>query len=494
MASLFRQFGFAGVVLGLVVLAVAAVVGKTALDAMQAPPGAGPGNPANAAAGSAPKGPPGAAPGGQRGAEPARVRVETVAVAPLFDVVQALGTAQARESVVITSKITDAIQSIRFESGDRVRRGQILVVLASVEQQADLAEAKAQLEAAKRDAERFVELGERGFAPTSRVEEARAAFERAQARVSALESRIADRTIRAPFSGVMGLRTASPGALARPGEPIATLDDLSAIKLDFDVPESQIPFVKVGAAIEARTAALGDRVFKGNVETLDSRLNANTRTLRARAILANPDGALKPGMLLTVGVRHNPRDAISVPEIALMERSDGLFVFRVDAQQGRQVAALAPVRVGRRVDGRAEVVSGLKAGEIVVVEGVQRVRPGQPVADVAAAAAPAASPPAASPPSAVAPTPKAAPPKTAPRPPTPSAPPNAEARAVGVKSAPPEAAAAAAADAAPPAPKPANPAPGSAPAPAAPPAASPAPAPIADTKAGAAPTISSQTN
>lgn len=318
---------------------------------------------------------------------------QVVAVRPLYDVVQALGTAQARESVTITSKITDIIQSLRFDSGDRVRRGQVLVVLASVEQQADLAEAKAQRDAAKRDADRFTELGARGFAPTARVEETRAAFDRAEARVSALEARIADRTIRAPFAGVIGLRTASPGALARPGDPIATLDDTSMIKLDFDIPEGQIAFVRPGASLEARTAALAGDVFSGRVEDMDTRVNPISRTLRVRAVLPNPDGKLKPGMLMTVHVRHNPRDAMAVPEIALLERSDGLFVFRVDQAEGRQVAALAPVRVGRRVDGQAEIVDGLAAGDVVVVEGVQRIRPGQAVQSTNAAAGPVANAP-----------------------------------------------------------------------------------------------------
>jgi membrane fusion protein, multidrug efflux system len=422
MLGAFKKFGFAGTVLAVMLLAAGAVAVKTVLDGQgQGAPGAS--QKATAQAGPRAGGPPGGG-GGPGGGRPdaTRVRLETVQPQSFYDIVQALGTAQARESVVITPKVADVIQSLRFDSGDRVARGQVLVVLASVEQQADLAEAQAQLDAAKRDFERFAELGGRGFAPVSRVEEARAAYDRAQARVKALEARIADRTIRAPFSGVIGLRTASPGALARPGDPIATLDDVSVIKLDFDVPESQIDRVRPGAEIEARSAASPDQVFRGRVEDVDSRLNATTRTLRARAVLPNERGLLKPGMLLTVNVRFNPRDALSVPEIALLERSDGLFVFRVDQTEGRGIAALAPVRVGRRVDGRAEVIAGLKAGDVVVVEGVQRVRAGQAVQAVVEDG-PRAGPPAkAAPASAQSVVPakaapaKSAPPKAAPAP------------------------------------------------------------------------------
>ena len=405
MAGLFKKFGFASVVAGLVVAAVAAVAIKATLDgASNAPSAQASGGSRPGAAGP---GQGGGRPGG--GGEAVRVVVETIKVEPFFDVVQALGTAQARESVTITSKITDVISAIRFDSGDRVRRGQTLVVLASVEQQADLAEANAQLVASKRDYERFAELGARGFTPVSRVEETRAAFERAQARVAALEARIAERSIRAPFSGVIGLRTASPGALARPGDPIATLDDVSVIKLDFDVPESQISLVRPGAQIEALSAATPGETFRGTVADIDSRINTQSRTLRVRAELPNPRGLLKPGMLLTVIVRHNPRDAVSVAEIALLERSDGLFVFKVNAADNRQTTALAPVQVGRRVGGRAEILSGVAAGDVVVVEGVQRVRPGQAVAPVeATAAAASASAPAPATATATAAAPKAA--------------------------------------------------------------------------------------
>lgn len=409
MSGIVSRFGFAGVVLGVIAVGAGAVGVKAVMDGMSSAPTAG--APVQGAPAAATTG--GQRPGqaGRPGGDGVRVLTQTVVAKPLYDVVQALGTAQARESVTITSKITDVIESLRFDSGDRVRRGQVLVVLSSVEQQADLAEAKAQRDAAKREADRFTELGERGFAPTARVEETRAALDRAEARVSALEARIADRTIRAPFAGVIGLRTASPGALARPGEPIATLDDTSVIKLDFDVPEGQINFVRSGAQLEARTAALVGEVFTGRVQDVDTRVNPTSRTLRVRALLPNPDGKLKPGMLMTVSVRHNPRDALAVPEIALLERSDGLFVYRVDQAEGRQVVALAPVRVGRRVDGQAEVVAGLKSGDVVVVEGVQRIRPGQAVQT---AAAPAASAPVEAPPTGRAPTAPARPVAAAP--------------------------------------------------------------------------------
>lgn len=373
MSEIFRRFGFAAVVtLALVAMGVA-VVGKSLFRGHEAATG-----PAaqGAASKSASKGDKGK---GGMGMDAPAVTVTTLAPQPFYDVVQAIGTAQARESIVVSAKVTDVIRTIRFDSGDRVAKGQVLVELSSIEQVADLEEARASREAARRDYDRFKELGEKGFAPAARVEASRAAFEQADARVRAGESRMGDRIIRAPFAGVMGLRSASPGALVRPGDAIGTLDDLSAIKLDFDVAESQIAQARVGAAIAARSSAQPEREFTGTVAEVDTRVNPQSRTLRVRAIIPNRDGALKPGMLMRVEIRSNPRRALAAPEVAVLERSDGSYVFQVSERDGRPVAVPVLVRTGQRVGGLVEILDGVPEGARIIVEGVQRARPGQPV-------------------------------------------------------------------------------------------------------------------
>ena len=315
---------------------------------------------------------------------------------PFADEVQALGTAQAYESIVVASKVADTIRSIRFESGQRVAKGQVLVELASVEQQADLAEARAQLEADRSDLERIQDLAARGFATRANLDLAEAAARRSEARVDALSARIADRTIRAPFAGVLGLRNASVGQFLQPGEAIVTLDDVSRIKLDFEAPETQLALVQPGVALVAETGAYPGRTFSGEINQIDSRIDPATRSIRARAVLPNKDGALKPGMLLTVRVQANPRRGLAVPETALVERGDGAFVYRVvpgGAEEPAKVE-LARIELGRRGGGFIEVASGLNQGDQVVAEGVNRVRPGQAVepkplaADLAAGGAP----------------------------------------------------------------------------------------------------------
>jgi membrane fusion protein (multidrug efflux system) len=268
---------------------------------------------------------------------------------------------------------------MRFDSGDRVVKGQVLVELSSVEQYADLAESKATLEAARRNYERFQELAKRGFAATQRLEAARAAFESAQARTAGLQARIADRVIRAPFSGVIGLREASPGALAEVGMRLGTLDDTSRIKLDFDVAENQIAGLRPGASVIARTPAYPNETFTGVIANVNSRIDLNTRTLKARAILPNKNGRLKPGMLMSVEVRLNPRRSLAVPEMAVLERDTGTTLYVLEEAGGKTLAKLTDVVVGDRAEGWAEITTGVAEGQRIIAEGVHRVRPDQPV-------------------------------------------------------------------------------------------------------------------
>ncbi|MGQ0533034.1 MAG: efflux RND transporter periplasmic adaptor subunit [Caulobacteraceae bacterium] len=350
---------------GLVIMLVL-VVGKSLTDAVM-----GGGDAAKAAPAAQGR-------GGGRGGAPTVLAV--AASAHTFtDGVQALGTAQARESIVLTPKVADTIRRIRFESGDRVRAGQVLVEMSSVEQAADLAEVRAANAAAQEELRRYQELYDRGFASQARLDTVRAAAEAAEARLNAGGSRIADRTIRAPFAGVVGLRTASPGQYVRPGDQIGTLDDVSEIKLDFDVTETQIARVTPGVELVARTAAYPDRIFTGAIANVDSRVDPNTRTVRVRAILPNGDGTLRPGMLLTVDVRSNPRQALAIPEIAILDQIDGAYVYRVIAREGAQTVELVRIQTGQRVGGMAEVLGGLDAGDLVITEGLQSARPGQPV-------------------------------------------------------------------------------------------------------------------
>lgn len=369
MMGLFKRFGFAAVVVAGLALMLVVVVGKATTDAVFGG-GSAPSAPAQSGGG------PG---GGRGGGGPTSVVAVAAEMHTFTDGLQAIGTAQARESIVLTPKVADTIRRLRFESGDRVRAGQVLVEMSSVEQAADMAEARASNQAAQEDLRRTQELFNRGFASQARLDTVQAAADAAAARLNAGGSRIADRTIRAPFAGVVGLRLASPGQYVRPGDQIGTLDDTSEIKLDFTVTETQIARIVQGVTLVARTAAYPDRTFTGTIANVDSRVDPATRTVRVRAMLPNEDGTLRPGMLMTVDVQSNPREALAIPEIAILDQIDGAYVYRVVAREGGQSVELARIRAGQRASGMAEVLEGLSAGDQVITEGVQSLRPGQPV-------------------------------------------------------------------------------------------------------------------
>ena len=380
MLGLVRKYGFAATVAGALALMAIVVVGKSLFEVAT---GGGPGDAKAAPAAG------GQAKGGGR--DTPQVAAVAVARHVFSDAIQALGTAQARESIVITPKVADTIRAIRFDSGQRVRQGQVLVEMSSVEQGASLAEARADNEAAQQNLRRYRQLFERGFASQANLDSVQAAADAAQARVTAGGSRIADRTIRAPFNGVVGLRTASPGQYVQPGTQIGTLDDTSQIKLDFDVPETRLAQLATGVAITAKTAAYATRSFEGRISQVDSRIDPSTRTVRVRALLPNRDGALRPGMLMTVLVQSNPRQALAVPEIAILDQADGAYVYAVRAgQNGSQRAEQTRVQTGQRSGGMAEILAGLDEGVLVVTEGLQSIRPGQPVR-IQSANAPASS-------------------------------------------------------------------------------------------------------
>ncbi len=369
LAGFFRRYGFAAVVAGAIALMAVVVLGKTVFEGVA-------GAFASASAGQAGAGGPGVPGGPGEAMLVSGVMAETHTFS---DGVQALGTAQARESIIITPKVADTIRRIRFDSGDRVRVGQVLVEMSSVEQAASLAEVRAANQAAQEELRRFEELYERGFASQARIDTVRANAEAAEARLNAGASRIDDRTIRAPFGGIVGLRSASPGQYVRPGDQIGTLDDITQIKLDFDVPETQIARIAQGVRIVARTAAFPDQEFSGTIDHFDTRVNPTTRTVRVRALLPNRGELLRPGMLMTVQVRSNPREMLAVPEIAVLEEAGDSFVLRANEGAEGRIVERIQIQTGQRSNGMAEVISGLAPGDFVITEGVQMARPGMPV-------------------------------------------------------------------------------------------------------------------
>ena len=320
-------------------------------------------------------------PGGQRGGPPrgfgpVLVVAEPAARETLINTVEALGTVRANESVTLTANLTDTIRRVNFEDGDYVEAGTVLVELTSEEEEAQLAEARANLEEAERQLRRLVDLDKEGIAAASDVDEARSGAAAAQARLDTVVARLEDRLIRAPFSGVLGFRDVSPGTLLTPGDAITTLDDITQIKLDFTVPETVLGQMRAGHKILARTASAGQREYEGTVRTVGSRVDPITRAAVVRALIGNEDRTLRPGMLLTVAVVTEERSALVVPDRSVVQSGDRTIIYVIDDERKAEARR---VDLGIRQSGFVEIATGLDEGEMVVTEGVIKLRPGAQV-------------------------------------------------------------------------------------------------------------------
>ena len=277
--------------------------------------------------------------------------------------------------MTITAKVTDSIRHVRFDDGDFVQEGDVLVELTNEEQTALLQEEEAGRQDAQNQYDRLKDLLEQRSIPVSEVDEAQARLAAAEARYQATVARLDDRLIRAPFTGLLGFREVSAGTLITPGTPITTLDDISVIKLDFALPEVHLGVVHPGLSLTAASAAFPGRSFAASVRTVGSRVNPVTRAVTVRAHIDNPDALLRPGMLMTVKLTTASRNALMVPETALVQRGMETFVYAVT--DGR--AVMTAIDLGIRRGGWAEARAGITSGQEVVAEGVMKVRDGGPV-------------------------------------------------------------------------------------------------------------------
>ena len=313
------------------------------------------------------------------GPPPTPVIVSPVRSVPFEDRIEALGTLRANESVVLTASVTETVSAIYFDDGDRVEAGKVLAEMTSAEEHAQLEETRALVDEAEQQYRRIQSLATQGTASKSLLDERRRERETARARLAAIESRLSDRLIKAPFSGVVGLRNISLGALVEPGDVIATLDDDTTMKLDLAVPSVYLSNLRPGLAVTATTRAWEEREFSGEVRSIDSRVDPVTRSVVVRVLLPNPDRLLKPGMLMQVTLRQHPRNTLMIPEAALMPVGREQFVLVAVPDASLHKVERRRIAIGARRPGEVEVVSGLADGELVITHGTLRVRPGQPV-------------------------------------------------------------------------------------------------------------------
>lgn len=308
---------------------------------------------------------------------PVQVTTGQVSLSPWNDTLQALGTAKARESVSVTAKVSEIVEQVHFESGQSVVKGAPLVTLRGEAQQASLAQARATFAEADQLYRRQAELARQKLVATATLDNQRAIRDGAAARMREIEAEIGDRRVRAPFEGVLGIRQVSPGSLVTPNTVIATLDDISRVYVDFQVPEADLATIHPGDRVTGGNVAYRGREFEGVVSTIDARVDAATRAVTVRADFPNPDRALRPGMLVDVRIYRPQRQAMVIPEIAVTQVGRDSFVFRLTAED---TVEQLKVSTGARRAGVVEITDGLGLGDRIIVDGTGKVRPGQKVA------------------------------------------------------------------------------------------------------------------
>ncbi|QTP54469.1 efflux RND transporter periplasmic adaptor subunit [Billgrantia sulfidoxydans] len=297
---------------------------------------------------------------------------------PWSDPLEALGTLRADESVTLSATVTEIVAELNFTDGEAVEAGQLLIRLEDSEERAQLRVAQALRDERRGAVDRLSQLQSRNMAPRADVEDSQARLRQVEAEIQALEARLTNYRLRAPFDGVVGFRNISLGSLVTPGTELVTLDKLDVMKLDFSVPEVYLAILAPGLPLSARSVAFPDEVFEGEVASVGSRVDPVSRSVTVRAELDNPELRLRPGMLMEVVLQRRPRQAVVVPESALIPSGDRQYVLVIDEADENRLER-REVQVGERRTGQAEILEGLEPDELVVSHGVQRAREGDRV-------------------------------------------------------------------------------------------------------------------
>ncbi len=344
------------------------------------------------AAAGAPGGGPG---GGPPGEMKLPVEAATLVPRPLSATIIASGTLRADESVILRPEVAGRITRITFNEGEPVANGQVLFVLDSALADAEVREAQAMAEVTRTAVGRADSMAARSLISKAEIDKLRADAAVMNARAASARTRLAKTQIRAPFAGHVGLREVSVGEFVSAGQELVTLVRLDPIEVAFSLPETQLSQVAVGQSVEVGFDAYRDRRFAGVVVAIDPVIDPASRSARVRARIANPEGLLRPGLSarLALGVGA-PRDALMLPEQALLQQGDERYVYKIVAGKAKK----AVVKTGMRLPGEVEIVSGLAAGDQIITAGQAKpmMREGAGVMVVAgsdaATAAPAAEP------------------------------------------------------------------------------------------------------
>jgi len=316
-----------------------------------------------------------AAPERARDSRPSPVEVAVAETRTLSTTVEAVGTTRAKQSVEIVPEADGRIVELNITPGERVSKGDVLVRLDDEIARADVTEAEARLTERQQAVERAISLRRTNAVAEATVEEAQARLAEAMAQLDRAARRLEERTITAPFGGVLGLTNVDTGARVDQETMITRLDDLSEIEVEFALPETLFAQVSRGQTVTASSVAFPGQRFEGKIDAVDNRIDPISRSFRTRAIVPNPEGTLPAGMFMSLELTLSQADYVVIPEEALIFQAAETYVFRVEDGTARRVV----VQTGQRRDGMVAVLGGLDDGQTVIVRGLQRLRDGAAV-------------------------------------------------------------------------------------------------------------------
>jgi membrane fusion protein (multidrug efflux system) len=332
---------------------------------------------------------PGASPSAGPAAKPAGpppgIAVEAIKVASvqLPQAITAVGSLRSDEAVILRPEVAGRIAEILFKEGQRVEKGQLLIRLDSTVQRAELEQAKANLSLSRSKFERAVDLEKKGFISSQAREEAENNFRVSQASVDLFSARLAKLDLKAPFSGIAGLRQVSAGDYVKDGQDLVNIEEIDPLKVDFRVAEIYLKQLATGQNLQLGVDAFPNQTFTGHVLAINPLIDTNGRSVVIRAQVRNPNRQMRPGMFARVRLMIGGiQDSLVVPEQALVPVGDDMFVFKVVDGRAQRVK----IDIGQRRDAMVEVVKGLAKDDIIVTAGQQKVREGSAVKALIAAA------------------------------------------------------------------------------------------------------------
>lgn len=326
------------------------------------------------------------------------VVVEATEVQPadIQDVITAIGTLRSAESVVMKSEISGRIAVISFADGSRVAKGDTLITFDASIQEAQVNQAKAERDLAAAKLKRTQDLFDKKFLSAAALDDARASEQIAQAKLALAQATLGKMSLRAPFSGVIGIRQVSVGDYIKEGADLVNIEDTSSMKVDFRVPEQASGRLRVGQVVGLQSDAFAGQSFPAKVTAVDSAVDPLGRSLLMRAELRDVSQRLKPGMFMRVTlVLETRKNALTIPEESIVTQQGRLLVFKVVDGKAVSTPVVTGLRVTNKDKAVVEVVKGLAAGDVVVTAGQIKIRGNN--LPVKIAPAPSASPAASTP-------------------------------------------------------------------------------------------------